>query len=949
MQIEVQNKIKDLDKLLQKLSNYEDKAGDLNQGLNRLDDKLKQLSDKDPKQLEKLQGLMDDSKKLADDLDNLKKVGFKIIDEAGPDADPKPIKDDLNKFDDRYNNLTNDLADRYKDLQKASGALQKFSNDLSAIQKDLNALEEKLDKMAPIGRKISVVQMQIEEMKDFKDKLSKVYQNLQDADRHCDDLISKGFVPDPKGLRNQLDNLHGKHDRIKDRSDARLKNLEAILDQLKKFNDLINQNMKNIKDVLKDMDNFKPISRDPDTIRSQQKELQTFVQRRVDPLKEKVDEATNSGNELVQSASHGVDVGPLEKDLDKQNELWNDLKEKVNEREKNLDNALLQGGRFKDALDNVEKWLSETEEMVARQKPPSSDYVALKAQIQEQKYLKKTLTDRQESIDALQELGKEFMSNLDRAERGQIEKQLSDINKRFNKLMNNCNERMKNLEDILPLAKEFSEKIVPLQEWLEASVRKLNDLRAFSIEPNKLNRRINEHQNFHSDVMSKQKDFKHLTNIAHKLIHLIRNDDEGKVITDKLAEVVEKYSKLVEDSNDLGKTLDESSRQINAFMADFDKLTKWLNDVEYKIQKYKVLSVNYDKLKEQFDDVQIISKNLRSNQNEINDFVNTGQSLVRQYSANDSLFVRQKVETIQNKYNDLTQMVNDKLEHIQASMNLAKKFYAAFDQLNEWMDMAEKKLQQLDNHSISQQNEIIDSLESDVPSKRRLLDSINNLGEELARTSPGQGSSTINNYVSKCNKRFDSILEQLQRKSERLQMLIKQNEIISTNVDELLDWFRNAERQLLEAEPINANYDQLLILLREIKTLNEEVNQQRSKVRELINKVKKLIRDSIIDESSNIINKTEELKELANHVSQLCQERLNLIEHALPLVEHFFDTHNEISQFLDDIESEVQMLAQPSIYAEQIRKQQETTKRLLQVNHYYSIDLILIFFNFFSH
>ncbi|KPM10180.1 Microtubule-actin cross-linking factor 1-like protein [Sarcoptes scabiei] len=930
LQREIDTKIRDLDKLLQKLSTYDDKARDLNQGLNQMDDKLRQLNDKDPKQLEKLEAMLDDSKKLADDLDDLKKVGFNIIDEAGPDADSKPIEDDLKNFSDRYDTLSNNLADRHKNLSKASGAMQKFQSDLSALQRELNLLEERLDKMSPIGRKIQIVQMQIEEMNEFFAKLNKVHSELKEAERKAEDLISRGFATDAKGTRNQIENLNRKYDNINERGQMRMKNLKEVLDKLKNFDDSLNQNMRNIKELLDEIDHFKPISRDVEMIRSQQRELQTFVQRNVEPLKKKVDDTNKLGNELIQTASHGVDVGPLEKDLERQNDSWNNLKAKVSEREKNLEAAFLQAGRFEDALKNVEKWLKETEDMVARQKPPSSDIVALKAQLQEQKYLKKSLTDRQESIDNLKELGNELMKNLDRNERMQIEKQLSNVNERFDKLMKNCDDRLKNLEDILPLAKEFSEKIVALQEWLESSARKLNSLQAFSIEPNKLNRRVTEHQSFHQEIVGRQKDFKNLSNLGQRLMELIRDEQEGRLIANKLSQVIEKYSKLVEDSDDLRKRLNNAADQIGKFMNDFDKISKWIDEIESRMQKHKVLSVNYDKLREQHDDVQNIQRQIDAYKPDVDDLIQRGQNLAREFSSNDSIFVRQKVEIIQNKFNDLKQMVGDKLDHIRASMNLLQKFYTAHDQLNEWMDQAENKLSKLDSLSISQQNDIIDKLLDDVPSKRRLLDSVNNLGTEVARNISGQGAATINNLVSKCNKRFDSIVEQLQRRSEKIKLIKKQNEELRIDTDQLYEWFKNAERQLLNAEPITSNYDQLLVLLREVKQLNDEINSQKLRVRELVNKVKKLMRDSMNDELIVINNKVDELKELANHVSQLCQDRLNSIEHALPLVEHFFDTHNEITQFLDDVENEVQLLAQPSIHPEQIRKQQETTKRLIQ-------------------
>lgn len=50
-----------------------------------------------------------------------------------------------------------------------------------------------------------------------------------------------------------------------------------------------------------------------------------------------------------------------------------------------MDVALLQSGKFQEALDGLAKWLTDTEDLVANQKPPSADYKVVKAQLQEQK------------------------------------------------------------------------------------------------------------------------------------------------------------------------------------------------------------------------------------------------------------------------------------------------------------------------------------------------------------------------------------------------------------------------------------------------------------------------------------------------------------------------------------------------------------------------------------
>lgn len=54
-------------------------------------------------------------------------------------------------------------------------------------------------------------------------------------------------------------------------------------------------------------------------------------------------------------------------------------------------------GKFQDALEPLLSWLSDTEELVANQKPPSAEYRVVKAQIQEQKVEKSSVSEKSDS------------------------------------------------------------------------------------------------------------------------------------------------------------------------------------------------------------------------------------------------------------------------------------------------------------------------------------------------------------------------------------------------------------------------------------------------------------------------------------------------------------------------------------------------------------------------
>lgn len=111
--------------------------------------------------------------------------------------------------------------------------------------------------------------------------------------------------------------------------------------------------------------------------------------------------------------------------------------------------------------------------------------------------------------------------------------------------------------------------------------------------------------------------------------------------------------------------------------------------------------------------------------------------------------------------------------------------------------------------------------------------------------------------------------------------------------------------------------------------LNEEVSSQKGRVRDILSTAKKLMRESSGNDLAEVRDKADELKDVTNTVSSLCSERLAALEQALPLAEHFFETHADLSQWLDDIEAEAELLGTPALNASQIKRQQEKNKVLV--------------------
>ena len=158
----------------------------------------------------------------------------------------------------------------------------------------------------------------------------------------------------------------------------------------------------------------------------------------------------------------------------------------------------------------------------------------------------------------------------------------------------------------------------------------------------------------------------------------------------------------------------------------------------------------------------------------------------------------------------------------------------------------------------------------------------------------------------------------------------RSGELLS-DIDELLTWFREVESQIREADPPSCEIDVIRVQLKEHKALNDDISSQKGRVRDVLSNAKRVLRESAqTAETEQVKEKMEDLKETMESVIQLSNDRLGILEQALPLAEHFYETHGELSHWLDEMERETMNQLMPGSNPDQIAKQQEITRSLMQ-------------------
>merc|ERR1719412_2440259 len=370
---------------------------------------------------------------------------------------------------------------------------------------------------------------------------------------------------------------------------------------------------------------------------------------------------------------------------------------------------------------------------------------------------------------------------------------------------------------------------------------------------------------------------------------------------------------------------------LRALVLSYEDLLSWMERMEQKLGKYKILSVHSEKLIEQMEELHAVTEEVVSKQRSVDEVLHHGQELMKNISSEEAIQLKDKLDSLQRKYNDLASKAAELLKNAQDMLPLVQNFHQSHNRLNEWMTGVEGIFQSLDTFNLEDQELEIKRLEQDVQDNRPLLEAINLSGPQLCQMSPGDGARTIEDLVTRDNRRFDALCEQIQRRSERIQLSKQRSSEMLADIDELLNWFREVEAQIREADPPSCEIDVIRVQLKEHKALNDDISSQKGRVRDVLSNAKRVLRESAqTAETEQVKEKMEDLKETMESVIQLSNDRLGILEQALPLAEHFYETHGELSHWLDEMERETMNQLMPGSNPDQIAKQQEITRSLMQ-------------------
>nr|XP_019946702.1 PREDICTED: dystonin [Paralichthys olivaceus] len=834
-----------------------------------------------------------------------------------------------------YSTLNKKLEETCQVLEGKLQGIGQFQISIREMFTRFTDLDDELDSMAPVDLHLATLKEQQDSIESFVVKLQELMANTANAGDSCKKMLETETSPDLLGLKRDLDALSKQCGKLLDRAKGREVQVQSSLTKLEELYGKLHHTEDKLCRAVDKEATQEAVGMETDVINKQLEAFKAFQKGDIDPLQTQLQDINSLGQGLIQTAAKGTSTKKLEDDLESVNTKWNTLNKKIAERSAQLHEALLHCGRFQDALESLLSWLTDTEELVANQKPPSAEFKVVKAQIQEQKLLQRLLDERKPTVELIKKEGGKVAELAESVDKEKVAKEMECLGQRWDALLKKAENRHKHLESILVVTQQFYETLEPLSEWLAATEKHLTHSEPVGTETAKLEDQISQHKALEEEIMSHSKDLFQAVSLGQTLKNVCSADDKA-FVQSKLDATQAGYIELQERCRRKAEMLQQALANAQLFGEDEVALMNWLSEAHTRLSEVSVEDYKIDVLEKQLAEQRALQSDIELRKRNIDQAVSNGMELLKQTTGDEVVVIQGKLDGIKSKYAEINSMSDNVLKTLERVSSLSSKLQHTHEDLNSWLEKAEAEIsafadqepvgEQL-THAQSRQKALL----KEAKDQKAVIDKLNELSGSLLDLIPWHTREGLDKLVTEDNERYRTVRDTVGQQVDHINADILKSQQFEQAADAELSWLTDAETKLLSMGEIRLEQDQNTAQLQAQKIFSMDIMRHKDAVDEIVKTGKAFMNSKNPEEKEILKAKTQTLLEKYSAVSQLNSERCLQLERAQSLASQFWETYEEMWPWLQETLSTFSQLPLPSIEYETLRQQQEELRQMREL------------------
>ncbi|XP_043537219.1 dystonin isoform X4 [Chiloscyllium plagiosum] len=908
---DVKRRATSLDEAISQSTQFHDKISPMLEALERIAIRLQQPPsisaevEKIREQISENKNVTMELEKLQPAFETLKQRGDDLIGRSeGADKDfcAKAVQDQLDKMVFYWADIKARAEEREAKLLDVMDLAEKFWCDHSALIVTIKDTQDLIRELEEPGIDPSVVKEQQEALETIKEEVDGLQEELEIVQNLGAELTAACGEPDKPVVKKNIDELNCTWDILNKAWKDRIDRLDEAMQEAVQFQDAL-QAMFDWMDIAETkLNTLPPIGTDLETVKQQIAELKQFKTEAYQQQIE-MERLNHQGELLLKKVSEDDDKRVVQEPLHELKHLWENLDEKIVNRQHKLEGALLALGQFQHALDELMTWLTHTEELLNEQKAVGGDPKAIEIAIAKHHVLQNDVLAHKSTVETVNKAGNDLLESSDGEEASSLQSKLEILNQRWNNVLEQTEQRQQQLQSSLIQAQGFQSEIENMQRWLVDIDRQLSASKPVGGLPETAREQLNVHLELCAAFESKEEIYKDLINkgqLSYKGV-----DDSN--VEQGINNLKERWESVEVKLNERKVKLEEALNLATEFHNSLQDFINWLTQAEQTLTLASPPSLILDTILFQIDEHKVFANEVNSHREKIIELDKTGTHLKYFSQKQDVVLIKNLLISVQARWEKVVQRSVDRGRGLDDARKRAKQFQEAWKKLMEWLEDSEKNLDsdleiandpdkvkmQLSNHK---------EFQKALGAKHSVYDTTVRTGRSLKeKTTLADDHQKLDDMLSELRDKWDTVCGKSVERQNKLEEALLFSGQFTDALQALIDWLYKIEPMLAEDQPVHGDIDLVMNLIDAHKVFQKELGKRTSGVQALKRSARELV-DASRDDSSWVKVQMQELSTRWETVCALSVSKQARLEQALNQAEEFHSAVHVLLEWLAEAE-----------------------------------------------
>ena len=307
----------------------------------------------------------------------------------------------------------------------------------------------------------------------------------------------------------------------------------------------------------------------------------------------------------MDTSEPGPDRDALEDKLNDATQRWVSVRKQTTDRQEQLDKVLPLAKEFHSEIQDLKPWLSEAEKRLQVLEPDSCDLRSMEKQIDALDELKEEIAERKPIVETAKETSSS-LSNSCSADKYVIEGEEQDVRKRFDSLSAEVPRLKDNLTALKDALEKYNKTLTPVEELLERTEKALASRESTGINVDKGKGQLKAVEDLLSSLRAAEPDIKDLKEAGDKLTSAMDpKSAEVPRVNQEVEAVARRYNQLLENLSNEKDQLEKETEKALKFQDAVHNLEEWLPRVEEAMAAQEPISSDPEVVKQQLQQAEV--------------------------------------------------------------------------------------------------------------------------------------------------------------------------------------------------------------------------------------------------------------------------------------------------------------------------------------------------------